>query len=414
MEAGHETNMRGGETMNKWPLVRRISAGFLMLAAGCVAWTARLAAGHAKTKVLGLDRVIAFTYTPSKFDLKQLHSVTLVGPVGPLDWKDWQGRNVVAGVGHTWADLLRSPLEKAVSNLTEQDFGGNPRPVVMIDEFGFDYGGNIDQRSAELLREVKRKKPDLALAVFDMRGPVAPVLAEAYRDAADLVMMESYVAGPRQYWLIAFQAWSARRYGILPKTIFILGLGKGGNPGENWAESKEEIERQIRFVRLIAPESPGIGFFGGTPELVASADAVCARLSHIPTNGSGLPAEALDIAKTFRGHYSKPTLLVSPSFVGPNFTADAKQFADPRTMRVYVINLGDEDATNVRMRLRDRPELGGNVFAEGAAPVVPKHDAAIAVLPITGHWQEWVGEWVVEVDAPGSDVVTFKPEPPGK
>jgi hypothetical protein len=54
-----------------------------------------------------------------------------------------------------------------------------------------------------ILRQTKLKKPDLSLAVYEMRGPVPQVLAEAYRDVADLVMFESYVSNQRQYWWIA-------------------------------------------------------------------------------------------------------------------------------------------------------------------------------------------------------------------
>ena len=390
--------------------VRRLSVIVLLSILVGGVWVVRVAARHSKVKVLGLNKVIAFTYTPHGYDPKQLHSVTLVGPVAASEWKYWQGRGVVAGDDQGWTELLRLPLDKAVDQLAARDFGGNPHPVVMIDEFGFDYGGNIDQRSAQVLRAAKSKRPDLGLTVFDMRGPVPQVLADAYRDVVDLVMMESYVHDPQQYFMIAWQAWTARKYGILPKTIFILGLGKGGNPGEDWAESKEEVERQIRFVRLIAPESPGVGFFSGTTELLAAADTLCARFFRIPTNGSGLPPEAVDLARTFTRHYDKPTLAVSPMFVEPNFTADATKIADPRTMRAYIINLGDEDATNVKVRLRDRPELGGNVFAEGVVPIIPKRGDTVAVLPVTGHWREWVGAWIVEVDAPGCDVLTFKPE----
>ena len=250
--------------------------------------------------------------------------MTFVGPVGAGDWKYWRSRGVVTGVGHTWFDLLRSPIDKAVDALVGQDYGGNPQPVMMIDEFGFDYGGLMDQKSAQVLRQTKLKKPDLALAVWDMRGPIPQVLAEAYRDVADLVMLESYVGSQQQYWFIASQVWSARRYGILPKTIVVLGVGKGGNPGENWAETKEELEQQIRFVRLIAPESPGIGFYSGTPELLAAADALCGQFFQLPTDGSGLPAEVRDLAKTFSRRYEKPTLAVSPSFVEPNYNEDGK------------------------------------------------------------------------------------------
>ncbi|MDR3674664.1 MAG: hypothetical protein P4N24_04190 [Acidobacteriota bacterium] len=400
---------------NNSTILRAVAGAFLLAVAGGAVAVHLHAARNADTGVLGLKKVIAFTYSPTKdFDLKRLHSATFVGPLGAGDWKDWRSRGVVVGVGHTWTDLLRSPLDKAVDALVGQDYGGNPQPVVMIDEFGFDYGGNMDQKSARVLRQTKLKKPDLSLAVFDMRGPIPQVLAETYRDVADLVMLESYVGSYRQYWWIATQVWSARKYGILPKTIVILGVGKGGNPGEDWAETKEELEQQIRFVRLIAPESPGVGFFGGTPELLTSADALCEQFSHIPTNGSGLPADVRAVAQTFTRRYAKPTLVVSPSFVEPNYTEDGKGMADPKAMRAYIINLGDEDAQNVKVRLRNLPNLGGNVFAEGVVPLIPRQGEAIAVLPVTDLWREWVGQWIVEVDAPGCDVLSFKIETPAK
>ena len=396
--------------------IHRLIAGALLVAAVGGALAVRLvAARHANIKVLGLDKVIAFTYSPAKiFDLKQLHSMTFVGPVNAGDWKDWRSRGVVTAVGHTWFDLLRSPIDKAVDILVGQDYGGNPQPVMMIDEFGFDYGGLMDQKSAQVLRQTKLKKPDLALAVWEMRGPIPQVLAETYRDVADLVMLESYVGDQREYWRIAIQVWSARRYGILPKTIIVLGVGKGGNPGEDWAQTKEELEQQIRFVRLIAPESPGIGFYGGTPELLLDADALCTHFFQLPTNGSGLPAEVRDLAKTFSRRYEKPTLVVSPSFVEPNYNEDGKGIGEPKAMRAYLINLGDEDAQNVKVRLRNPPNQGGGVFAEGMVPLIPKRSEAIGVLPVTAQWRVWVGQWILEVDAPGCDVLTFKPDLPPK
>lgn len=374
-----------------------------------------LAAEHRDAKVLGMGKVIAFTYSPSKdFDINQLHSVTFVGPVNADEWKYWHSRGVVSAVGHTWFDLLRSPLDKAVESLTGQDYGGNPQPVMMIDEFGFDYGGQMDQKSAQILRQTKLKKPDLALAVWDMRGPVPQVLAQAYRDVADLVMFESYVPNQQEYWRIATQIWSARKYGILPKTIAVLGVGKGGNPGENWAETKEELEQQMRFVRLLAPESPGIGFYSGTPELLTAADAVSAHFFDFPTDGSGLPTEVREIAKTFSRRYEKPTLVASPSYVEPNYTEDGKAMGEPKAMRAYLINLGDEDARNVTLRLRNRPNLGGNVFAEGVVPVIPKRGETTGILRVTDLWREWVGQWILEVDAAGCDVTIYRPDLPTK
>jgi hypothetical protein len=377
---------------------------------GGIVTARRAAAKGAEAKVLGLDKVIAFTYSPTKdFDPKQLRSVTLIGPVRPEDWQYWRARGVVMGVGHTWFDLLRSPIEKAVDNLAGANYGGNPRPVVMIDEFGFDYGGRMDEKSARILRQTKRTEPELALAVWEMRGPIPKVLAEAYRDVADLVMMESYVGDKKQYWSIASQVWSARRYGVLSKTIVVLGVGKGGNPGENWAQTKEELEQQVRFVRLVAPESPGVGFFSGTPELLASADALCARFSDLPTDGSGLPADLRALATTFSRRHEKPTLVASPDLVQPNYAEDGTgRLVEPKTMRPYLINLGDQDAQNVKVRLRNPPDKGGDVFAEGVIPLIPKRSEAVGVLPVTAEWRVWVGEWDLEVEAPGCDVLVFR------
>ena len=369
-----------------------------------------LAARHAKVNVWGLKQVIAFTYSPAKdMDLHQLKSATLIGPLGPTDWKSWQDAGVVTGVGHGWFDLLRSPVDKAVANLTGQDFGGNPHPIAMIDEFGFDYGGLMDQKAAAVLRQAKLQRPDLSLAVYQMRGPISQVLAETYRDAADLVMFESYVHSQKSYWWIATQVWSARRYGILPKSIMILGVGKGGNPGEDWAETPQELEQQIRFVRMIAPESPGIGFFGGTPELLKSADALCAHYRHLPTDGRGLPPDVQEIARTFLRHHDKPTLVASPILVEPNFKEDGNGLGDPVVMRPYIINLGDTDAKNVTVRLRNRPELDGKVFAEGVIPVIPARSEAVPNLRVIDKWHEWVGRWILEIDAPGCDVQIDQP-----
>ena len=109
-------------------------------------------------------------------------------------------RGVVVAVNHTWFDLLTNPVEKAADLLAKGDYGGNPHPVVSVDEFGFDHGGGTDQKAAQVLRETKRRRPDLGLAVWEMGGPMPQVLADCYRDVADLVMFESYVGGKDQYW----------------------------------------------------------------------------------------------------------------------------------------------------------------------------------------------------------------------
>ena len=54
----------------------------------------------AEAKVLGLSKVFAFTYSPTKdFDPKQLRSLTLIGPRSAAEWKYWQDRGVVMAAG---------------------------------------------------------------------------------------------------------------------------------------------------------------------------------------------------------------------------------------------------------------------------------------------------------------------------
>ena len=139
----------------------------------------------------------------------------------------------------------------------------------------------------------RRKRPTLGLAVWEMRGPIPKILGDAYRDVVDLVTLESYLKDKDDYWFAAVQVQSARIHGVLPKTIVALGIGKGGNPGEEWARTKEELEQQIRFVRMIAPEAPGIGFYSGGdwPELVTKADELSSRYADLPTDGAKLPAD---------------------------------------------------------------------------------------------------------------------------
>ena len=91
----------------------------------------------------------------------------------------------------------------------------------------------------------------------------------------------------------------------------------------------------------------------------------CARVTLIFPPTAGLPPEVREIANTFSRHYDKPTLVASPSFVEPNFKEDGKGLGQPMVMRPYVFDLGDMDAKKVTVRLRNLPDLGGKVFAEG-------------------------------------------------
>jgi hypothetical protein len=363
-----------------------------------------------QAKVLGQDRIFAFLYLPKGADPKTIRSANLIHSK-PEEWEYWRARGVIPAQGKTWFDLLKNPVEKSVEILTTLNYGGNPNPVVCIDEFGFDFGGQTDQKTAEILRKTKEKMPNLSLAVWQMRGPIPPVLADAYRDVVDLIIPEAYVGDKTDYWTIISLTRAAQLQGLMRKTIIGLGLGIGGNPGENWAETKRELEQQVRFLRLIAPESPGVAFFAagadrGEPGLLEFADDLCSRFDRIPTDGAGLPEDLLALHRKFSEPRETPTLVTSGRWAEPDRSRENPgALVQPKTMRVLVMNLGNQDAEHIVIKLKNPKTKGGDVFAQGTARV-PRKSVAVAVLPVTANWQVWK-TWEIEVAAAGCDVITF-------
>jgi len=372
-------------------------------------------AASANTKVLGKDRIFAFLYLPKGTDPKTLQSANLIHSK-PDQWKYWHDKGVIPCRGKTWFSLLRNPVSKSVEILTTIDYGGNPKPVVCIDEFGFDFGGQTDQKTATILRKTKEKMSELRLAVWQMRGPIAPVLANAYRDVVDLIIPEAYVGDKDKYWHIITQVRAAQLQGLMHKTIVGLGLGIGGNPGEKWAATKKELEQQIRFLRLIAPKSPGVAFFAagvlrGEPGLLEYADELCKNFDQIPTDGSGLETDVIELYQTFTKPRTQPFIVTCDCWAEPDRSwANPGKLTKPKTMRMLMMNLGEKDATNINVRLSNPKEKGGNIFAQGTVNV-PGKSVAIAVLPVTAKWQVWK-TWNIEVDGKGCEVLIYPKNKP--
>jgi len=74
-------------------------------------------------------------------------------------------------------------------------------------------------------------------------------------------------------------------------------------------------------------------------------------------------------------------------------------------MRVLMMNLGEKDAANINVRLRNPKEKGGDIFAKGTANV-PGKSVTIAALPVTAKWQVWK-TWDVEVEGDGYGVMIY-------
>ncbi len=366
-----------------------------------------------RKKVLGLDRVIHF------FGIDVcMGSSTLVSSD---DWQSLKERGIVAA-GSAGNEMLRAPVEQAAEAFARRDFGGNPHPVVTIDEFGFDYGGQIDIRTAETLRAIKKARPELALVVWQMRGPVGPKLAEAYGEVVELVMLETYVS-PVNIWLIGAQIKAAELSGLGHKSIVGLGAGKCARDNIPWAMTKDEMEEQIRFTKLVAPDAHGLALFAvegnmkDQPITLEEIEEICGRWDEIPTDGTGLRPELTELAQVFTRRYEKPAIVSSSLWVHPARCLDNRRnVVRPVTLRAFMMNLGEEDARGVNVTLRSPEDRGGDVLAKGAVDI-PAKSTAVAVLPKVGDWDEWKLRWDMEletvyfcrleVEAPGCEVLSF-------
>ena len=363
---------------------------------------------HERVRPFGLGTVIAFYGDGAK-------SQTFARSD---NWKDWANRGGVASQGVVHHDFLRKNVDGASDFLVNRDFKGNPTPTIDIDELGWDYDGGIDQHSMAILEAVHENKPDLKIAVWQMRGPVAPELAGVYRDTVELVMMETYT-DLNDAWMIAFQLQAARLNGLLERSVVALGLGteskdKGGYP---WTQMQEELEQQVFLIRFVAPESPGVAFFGkwklkecNSPLTESQLEAVCGRFRQIPTDGSSLKPELRRLGEVFTKHYEKPAIFCSSYYVLPHFHSGHDggvwgQSFDPPVARVLLMNLGEQDAESLEVRLKDREK---GVWASGSVSI-PARSVAVAVLPIPpgkGFWG-WGGTSIIEVEGPECEVFNF-------
>ena len=365
---------------------------------------------ESSTKVLGLEKVIAFYGAYPKLESQTFARSS--------EWNYWKNRGGSASQGVVHYKFLHKNADEAADFLAGLDFGDNPNPVIDIDEFGWDYDGGIDEHCAAVLKAVRGKRPDLNIAVWQMRGPVAPKLAAVYRDTIALVLMETYF-DLDDAWMIAFQLQAARLNRILGKSVVALGLGKESKDKGDypWTRTPEELEQQLRLIRFVAPESPGVAFFGkwklketNCPLTDGQLDEICGRFLEIPTDGSGLTPELLKLGRIFSRNYEEPAIFCSSAFVLPYFHSGQDGGAwgsihQPPVARVLMMNLGKKDASGVKVQLRDREK---GVWATGPVDI-PARSVVVALLPIgegKGFWG-WGGTSIMEVDAPGCEVFSF-------
>lgn len=246
-----------------------------------------------------------------------------------------------------WQGARHETAEAAASSWT----GYGDDDGIAIDEIGFyDRTVSAETRASALFEALglfKEQKPEGFLAVWHAGSLTVPA-ANAYREHADLAMLEGY----RQYARGAFNTHSfydyidqrvemARRMDVLEKCVVGLGItrAKGG-------VTEAEIRRSVEHVRLVAPESPGLAWFRHAdadrvdPEILQAADAV-----------------ALE-------YFVKPCLMVR------NWDIQAVP-GDPPRICANVHNIGGTSAHDVGVAFyAGHPDHGGRLIGREFLPVL--------------------------------------------
>jgi len=153
-----------------------------------------------------------------------------------------------------------------------------------IDEFGM-LTPRLSAKLGKALVQAKSVCPELYIAVWHS-GPLSRKQAQYYVEGADLVILEAYFSGRSFYkWLLPRNMRIARTAGIIHKTIVALGINDEDPEADRggfwrWANTSEELEKQMKWIQQIAPDMPGIAFFApkGSPALLIEADRLAFQI----------------------------------------------------------------------------------------------------------------------------------------
>lgn len=173
-----------------------------------------------------------------------------------------------------------------------------------IDEFG-GYPGTRAEESSHValgvLRELREKPAERKAFVAAWQGGMLrPDRAELFRGACDLLLQQTYLFGAMREWLLTENIYAMVDDKIMAGArgtdILVPGYGEGGCltilcldiAGIPPQMHTGEIEQAVRYMRRIAPEMRGIGFYNGvdfpegsTPEMVDRlerfGDAMCLK-----------------------------------------------------------------------------------------------------------------------------------------
>jgi hypothetical protein len=126
---------------------------------------------------------------------------------------------------------------------------------------------------ANALVRAHEAAPDKTIVVWQAGLSPAEV-AQAYRCAADWIIPECYMNYfDNNFLQFRYRISRMREYGLIHKSVMGLSC-----TSDKIGTTAEGLEEQVRYVRRLAPEMPGLGFYkayGSGEALVGAADALC-------------------------------------------------------------------------------------------------------------------------------------------
>lgn len=213
---------------------------------------------------------------------------------GDEDFAYWRKRGALPCL---WKGLNKeaAPEEYAAELAKGLDDLQNGAAGIMIDEMG----GYDDQEILTApwfagLKQFLHANPAAFTAVWmcgSLREPYCNIARNVYRtdEGINLLMCEAYC----NYQVAEFHAFQrtvyfdqrielARRQDVLMNTVMTLALV---GHEEDFNITPYELEDQLRYIRMHAPEMPGVGFFHGDPPtagMTHCADELCRKYFLLP------------------------------------------------------------------------------------------------------------------------------------
>lgn len=265
---------------------------------------------------------------------------------GKRDTEYWKGRGVIPvewKPGYGYSNWTEEQFVTRWSSVNDGNQG------IAIDEFGDTDA--VGDRLAAALVKTREKCPNYCIIVW-AAGLGGTSSIEAYKKAGvDYLIAETYCSFFGDYSYRFDGYWdAARKHGLTDQMVFALALYASRKYARITTE--QELLRQVRYIKKLAPEMKGVAFFSNAPDhLFASADKAVYDYYIKPVvwvkKSIGLPGQS---ATEHTRNNTSSNIIASVRLIMADITERLRHYCygSPRD-RISVINVGGMDAENVRM-----------------------------------------------------------------